>query len=50
MVLSELGECRKCRRTRVRAGKKHMAKMLKGDSLEARFRRLEKREQKFLDA
>ena len=43
MVLSELGECRKCRRARVRVGKKHMAKMLKGDSLEARNRRLVKR-------
>ena len=43
MVLAELGECRKCRRARVLAGKRHMAKMLKGDSLEARFRRLVKR-------
>ena len=43
MVLAELGECRKCRRARVLAGKRHMAKMLKGDSLEASLRRLVKR-------
>ena len=48
MVLDGQGECRDCRRARIRAGKKHMAKMRKGDSLLAKvIRFFESAKQKF---
>lgn len=37
MVLDGQGECRDCRRSRIRAGKKRVAKMLKGNSLMAKI-------------
>ncbi len=40
MVLKGQGECRDCRRARVRAGKKRIAKTLKGNSLYAKIVRL----------
>ena len=36
LVLKGQGECRDCRRARVRAGKKRVAKMQRGDSLLAK--------------
>lgn len=48
MVLKGQGECRDCRRARIRAGKKRTAKLRKGDSFLAKvIRAWESAKQKF---